>query len=183
VTQHALGGHAIPVNQGLLTALVAVGVVSGVEAARGVVPGLERAISKAKGFEAASMLHQLGVEVGKNPYGQVTRKILLEIDPNCKDRLPKRPAKPDEGDSADAPGGDETPVTEVRPEPKSIKTAAKMTDRKAPKTPATDREKVEKSADKNGDTIPAPPKKKLSAKKKTKAKKTETDKLAKRKPR
>ncbi len=90
VTQMGLGGHAIPVNRGLLVALHAVGVISDNEAAQGVVPGLERAISKRKGIEAASLLHQLGVEVGRAPYGQTARKLLLEIAPDCKDRLPKR---------------------------------------------------------------------------------------------
>jgi endonuclease-3 len=90
VTQMALGGHAIPVNRGALLALHTVGVISDDEFAKGVVPGLERAVSKSKGVEIASLLHQLGVEVGRNPYGQAARKLLLEIAPGCKDRLPKR---------------------------------------------------------------------------------------------
>ncbi len=90
VTQMGLGGHAIPVNRGLLLAFHVVGVISDSEAAQGAVPGLERAISKRRGVEAASLLHQLGVEVGRNPYGQTARKLLLEIAPDCKDRLPKR---------------------------------------------------------------------------------------------
>ena len=60
-------------------------------------PGLERAVPKNKGAEVGSLLHQLGVEVGRNPYGPAARKLMLEIDPNCKDRLPKRPTpKPPE---------------------------------------------------------------------------------------
>ena len=92
VTQHGLGGHSIPVNKGLLQALVVLDVISPAEAMESVVPGLERAVSKSKGIEVASLLHQLGLEVGKNPYGQAARKLLLELDPTCKDRLPKRPA-------------------------------------------------------------------------------------------
>lgn len=92
VTQMALGGHAIPVNQGLLIAMHTVGIVSDSEFKSGTVPGLERAVSKNKGVEVGSLLHQLGVEVGRNPYGVNARKILLEIDPSCKDRLPKRKA-------------------------------------------------------------------------------------------
>src|SRR3954451_1169120 len=90
VTQNALGGHAIPLNQGTLIALRAVRLISDAEFKQAVVPGLERAVPKNKGAEVASLLHQLGVEVGRNPYGPSARKLMLEIDPNCKDRLPKK---------------------------------------------------------------------------------------------
>jgi len=92
-TQNALGGHAIAVDQGLLTCMQVVGVISDAEAARGVVPGLERAVPKTKGVEIGSLLHQLGVEMYRSPYGPTIRKLLLEINPQCKDRLPKRPSK------------------------------------------------------------------------------------------
>ena len=96
VTQMALGGHAIPINHGLLVAMEVVGVISPNEAKAGVVPGLERAIPKNKGTEYGSLLHQFGVEIGRSPYGPTARKLLLEIDPGCKARLPKRhvPAPP-----------------------------------------------------------------------------------------
>ncbi len=96
VTQTALGGHSIPVNSGLLITMHVVGVISDSEFKAGVVPGLERVVSKSKGAEIGSLLHQLGVEIGRNPYGADARKLLLEIDPSCKDRLPKRkpPAPP-----------------------------------------------------------------------------------------
>ena len=90
VTQMALGGHSIPVNRGLLITMEVVGAVSENEAKAGAVPGLERVIAKTKGVELGSVLHQLGVEVGKNPYGPAARKLLLEIAPDAKDRLPKR---------------------------------------------------------------------------------------------
>ncbi|MCC7474382.1 MAG: hypothetical protein IT425_03235 [Pirellulales bacterium] len=93
VTQHALAGHSIPLNKGALITLHTVGVISDDEFAKGVVPGLERVVSKSKGMEIGSLLHQLGVEVGRNPYGPIARKLLLEIDPACKDRLPKRPTR------------------------------------------------------------------------------------------
>jgi len=92
VTQMALGGHSIPVNRGLLIAMHVVGVISDNEYKAGTVPGLERTVSKNKGVEVGSLLHQLGVEIGRNPYGPNARKLLLEIDPKCKDRLPKRKA-------------------------------------------------------------------------------------------
>ncbi|MGD9632970.1 MAG: hypothetical protein AB7G28_14680 [Pirellulales bacterium] len=90
VTQNALGGHSIPVNNGLLIAMHVIGAISDAELKSGTVPGLERVVSKNKGVEVGSLLHQLGVEIGRNPYGPNARKLLLEIDPKCKDRLPKR---------------------------------------------------------------------------------------------
>ena len=73
VTQNALGGHAIPINQGLLESMRIVGVVSDAEAAKGAVPGLERIVPKSKGAEVGSMLHQLGVEMHRSPYGPTIR--------------------------------------------------------------------------------------------------------------
>ncbi|WP_425396995.1 hypothetical protein [Aeoliella sp.] len=92
VTQNALGGHAIPANQGLLTAFRVFDIISQKEADAWHIPGLERAVPKSKGVEMGTILHQLGVEVGKNPYGQSAKKLLQAIDPDCKSRLPKKPA-------------------------------------------------------------------------------------------
>lgn len=91
VTQNALGGHAIAANQGLLTAFLVFDIITPKEAEGWHIPGLERAVPKSKGVEMGTILHQLGVEVGKNPYGQTAKKLLLAIDPECKNRLPKKP--------------------------------------------------------------------------------------------
>lgn len=96
VTQQALGGHSIPTNQGLLESLRIVGVITDAEASKGVVPGLERTVPKSKGFEVGSQLHQLGIEMHRSPYGPTIKKLLLEIEPDAKDRLPKRPTKAEE---------------------------------------------------------------------------------------
>ena len=93
VTQHALLGHSIPINEGLLESMRIVGVISDAEAAKGTVPGLERAVPKSKGVEVGALLHQLGVEFYRAPFGPNIRKILLEISPDSKDRLPKRQSK------------------------------------------------------------------------------------------
>lgn len=94
VTQNGLGGHAIALNHGVLLAMRVMDIISDSEFAKKVVPGLERAIPKNKGVEAGALLHLLGVEISKSPYGTNTRKLLLELDPTCKDRLPKRPTPP-----------------------------------------------------------------------------------------
>jgi hypothetical protein len=182
VTQHALGGHSIPLNRGALIALHTVGVISDDEFGKGVVPGLERAVSKNKGAEIGSLLHQLGVEVGRNPYGPAARKLMLEIDPNCKDRLPKRPTARPETDGARP----QPAVTRDKGKAPAADTAAakqpagKVPPRKAEETKAKATQKAQPPKQ------PAPPKKAAkSTKKPTKkgTKKPATRKLAKRKPR
>jgi hypothetical protein len=174
VTQHALGGHAIPLNRGAMITLHTVGVISDDEFAKNTVPGLERAVPKSKGAEVASLLHQLGVEVGKNPYGPAARKLMLEIDPNCKDRLPKRPTqKPPEP----------PPKPEPLKKPEAKKTAAKGKEAAAKEPP---RKVPEKKPIKKPTSKPTPAKKPAKqAKRPTKkgAKRPTTRRLTKKKPR
>jgi endonuclease III len=171
VTQHALGGHAIPLNRGALILLHTMRVISDDEFAKGVVPGLERAVSKSKGHEVASLLHQAGVEVGRNPYSQPARKLMLEIDPKCKDRLPKRPTQ--------------------QPEPKPVPAAppphaATATKRKEPAAKQPSKAPEPKKTQKPLPKRPEPTKKPVKqSKRPTKkgTKKPTTRKLSKRKPR
>jgi hypothetical protein len=93
-TQNGLGGHAVPVDRGALEALRVIGVINEDEMAEQTVPGMERAIPKNKGIEFGSLLHQLGADLVASPYAPAVHKILLEIAPEAKDRLPKRHAKP-----------------------------------------------------------------------------------------
>jgi endonuclease III len=93
VTQAALGGHSIPLDKGTLGALVVLGLITEQEAAAGAVPGMERAIPKNKGTEFGSLLHQLGADFAANPYSTNLHKLLLDIAPDAKERLPKRPPK------------------------------------------------------------------------------------------
>jgi hypothetical protein len=93
VTQNALGGHSIPVSRGALEALCAVGAITDVEADKGQVPGLERAIPKNKGVEYGSLLQQLGAELYASPGSSKVRSILGEIDPDFKERLAARQAR------------------------------------------------------------------------------------------
>lgn len=90
VVQHALGGHSIPVNNGAVDALYAVGVINDAEATKGQVPGAERAIPKNKGVEFGSLLHQFGADLAASPGSSKLRAILAEIDPTYKERLEKR---------------------------------------------------------------------------------------------
>lgn len=145
VTQHALGGHSIPLNRGALITLHTVGVITDDEFKKKVVPGLERAVSKNKGAEVGSLLHQLGVEIGRNPYGPAARKLMLEIDPGCKDRLPKKPVPQPEPPPAPPPPPKPTAAelkraaAEAKKKEAAAKQAAAKPDLKkdAPKKPPT----------------------------------------------
>jgi hypothetical protein len=176
VTQNALGGHAIPLNRGTLITFHTVRLISDAEFKQAIVPGLERTVPKNKGAEVGSLLHQLGVEVGRNPYGPAARKLMLEIDPNCKDHLPKRPTKPEP----------EPPKPVAPPAPAKGAAAAE-----AKKKGAAAKEQPVKATDKKKPTPPpakpaAPVKKPTKiTKKPTKkvTKKPTTRKLTKKKPR
>lgn len=209
VTQNALGGHSIPINKGLLEAMRVVGVVSDNEAAKGTVPGLERSVPKSKGTEVGTMLHQLGVELFRSPYGPNIRKLLLEIDPSCKDRLPKRPSKkvekPAKEKATQAKSAKEKPVAakaapaDKAKKPKAkpaAKPAAKSTKKPVAKVAAAKKATTKKAAKKTTSKKPAKKaaaKKKATTKKATKKKKpakaaskskkkSVTKKLSKRKP-
>ncbi len=94
-TQVALGGHSIPLDKGALSSLHVLGVISQEEAEKGIVPGLERAISKSKGHEFGTLLHELGAEFFANPFSQSVRELMLSIAEDAKERFPKRtPKKP-----------------------------------------------------------------------------------------
>jgi hypothetical protein len=70
ITQHALGGHAIPISQSILDVCQTLELITYAEAEKGSLPGVERAIAKSKGFEFASMLHQFAIDYAvsfKNP--------------------------------------------------------------------------------------------------------------------
>ncbi len=93
VVQHALGGHAIPVSRGVLDVFRILDIISDAEAESGRVPGLERAIPKNKGPQMASLIHQLGADFHRSPFSTKVRDTILKIDPQAKDRLPKRARK------------------------------------------------------------------------------------------
>ena len=185
VKQAALGGHSIPVNDGALGSLTVIGIISEAEAEKKMVPGLERAISKPKGVEFGALLHQLGVSFFNNPYAPQLRKLLLEIAPDCKDRLPKRATKKSIEAAAKTA---EAAVSKTKAAAKKDSAAKKGT--AAKKKSAT---KKQPPAKKKTADNKKPAKKKAAAKKKTSTsrvkgktktkKKSSTSRLSKRKPR
>ena len=96
VAQNALAGHSIPVNQGALEVLYAVGVLSDGEIEKGQVPGLERAIPKNKGVEFGSLLQQIGADYLASPGSSKLKGILAEVDADFKDRVARRATRVEE---------------------------------------------------------------------------------------
>ena len=192
--QIALGGHFIPLDDAMLQLMEVVGIISGDEAKKRKVPGLERTIAKNKGVEFASVVHQLATAFYKSPHNKDLRKVLLSIASDAADRFPKR-------------GGKKKVVEPPKPEPKSkpepkaakkvaAKASAKKPAKKAPpakKKPAA--KPAKKKATKKKAAKKAPAKKKAAAKpakkaskkkkstKKATKKKSSTRSLSRRKPR
>jgi endonuclease III len=79
VSQHALGGHAIPVGTASFDALLAADIVTPAEAEKKTLPGAERAITKTKGAEFSSLLHQFGVEYAANPKSAAALAVFKDL--------------------------------------------------------------------------------------------------------
>ncbi len=94
--QMGLGGHHIPLDSGSLDVLHVLDLATDAEVKSASVAGLERAVEKKKGVEFGSLLHQIGAEFYANPFNLEMRKILLSINPDAKDRFPKKVIKKEE---------------------------------------------------------------------------------------
>ncbi len=174
VVQSALGGHAIPIDSGTANALRVVDLASDDDVAAGVVPGLDRAIPKTSGVELGSLVHQLGADFTASPYSPALHAILLEIEPNAKDRLPSRrgPKRPVQEAAAVAkePVQEAGPEAKKKPLPMKRKPAAEESPAaasgpaadKPPRKKEQDQFEEESAADKKKPAFPAkkaPPKK------------------------
>jgi hypothetical protein len=93
VTQHALSGHALPLRSSAYDVLYIVGILDQKERAAKTASRIERAIPKKSGVEFGALLHQLAIDLAAAPFSTRVRSILLEVNPDAKDRLPKRPGK------------------------------------------------------------------------------------------
>lgn len=167
VVQAALGGHAIPLDSGTLQVLQVLDFATDKEVEEAAVAGLERAIPKNKGAEFGSLLHELGASFVENPFAASLKKILLEINPDAKDRLPKRGEKEKEP-VVMSKATKETETSEAK-KPAGKKVAAK-------KTVAKKAEEEKPSPKKVAKRKIVPTKKKVTAPPKKSAKKVATKK-------
>ncbi len=143
VTQHALGGHTIPISDTSMQILVMTGIVTPSEAEKQQTPGLERAIPKSKGVEFSSCLQQLAAELKTHPTNKNVKAILkeagaVEIPPKPAPEPPKKivakaPEK-QEPPKGDTKKGDLKKAPEVKNVPEAKKPDPKSSDTKKPET-------------------------------------------------
>lgn len=209
VAQVALGGHYIPLDRAALNLLVILGAATEAEAAKGKIPGLERTISKSKGIEFASVVHQLAAAFYKSKFNKDLRSILLSIAPDAAERFPKRGGRKKKADSPDAKkpkqkaakkAAAKKPVKKAAPAKKATKKTAaakKPVKKTAPKKQHAKKKVVKKSVKKVAAKKQPSKKKKVVKKKVTKkkvgksivkkasrgGKKSATKRLARKKPR
>jgi len=161
VSQNGLSGHSIPIDRSTMSLFYVLGIVSEDEAQKGRVPGLERTIAKAKGVEFFVLVHQLAVEFASTPFSTKVRDKLLQINPDAKERFPKRASK-----KKPEPAKPVKKATPKKAEPKAAKATKKAAAKKATAKPAKKvaKKKVAKKAAKKV-AKKAAKKKKLSKKK------------------
>jgi hypothetical protein len=85
--QHGLGGHSIPIDYSAMVLMLATDIATQAEAKAGRVPGLERAIPKAKGIEFSALLHQAAVELKKDIKSKSVRALMDSVSKGSSDRL------------------------------------------------------------------------------------------------
>ena len=190
MSQNGLNGHSIPTDRCLLELMVLIGVITEEEAKKGRVPGLERAIPKAKGVEFGSLAHQLAVAFHSAPFSTNTRNIILKIAPDAKERFPKRggkaKAQPAEKKAVKKAPAEKVPAEKAAAQETTVKKAAvkkaavkKPAAKKAAAKKAPAKKSTKKAASKKAATKKAPVKKAPEKKAKKKSAKS----LAKKKPR
>ena len=163
VTQSALGGHSIPIDDAALGVLAKMGVLTEKQIETKKTPGLERTIPKPKGVEFAGLLHQFAIEFTETPYDAKVLKVIKSVNPSVAKGMAKEAA---------------ALAAEEEEEKKAATAAKRAATRKANKEAATSTAKAEAAK-----TEAATPKTvaKKSAKK-TEPKKTEPKKTVASKP-
>ncbi|MCA9174344.1 MAG: hypothetical protein KDB14_07650 [Planctomycetales bacterium] len=198
LVQCGFGGHSIPLSDGSFEVLYIIGAISEKDWKERKAPGLERTIPKKQGVEFGSLLHQLGTDYNASRHSTRVRAILLEIAPDCKDRLPKRGGKredeltekPDTTKAAKAKSSKPAKPETAAPSEKAVKKATKKAAAKTEPPAKTAKPKPEKettaakkTTKKTTKASAAKPGKASKSTKKGTAKKSPTSRLAKRKPR
>lgn len=150
VVQNGLDSHSIPINDAAFDALIVLGIASATNKKTKKISGLERTIAKNQGVEFGALLHQLGVEFGKNPYGKKIRDLLLSVDKKCESNLPQKPSATDE--SATSEADDKSTKKAAAKKKPAKKPAKKATTKKkaAAKKPAAKKSTKKKSTKKKG---------------------------------
>ena len=148
VSQHSLGGHAIPADTAILEALLAADILTTAEVEKKSIPGVERAIPKNKGLEFASLLHQFAVDFSANAKSSIALAVFkdLGVTPPAPKTSKKAPAPPE-------PASKPSPVTAEKPTAKpSLKDAEKES-----KSPSADKVGKPKGSPSKAEVVKAEP--------------------------
>jgi endonuclease-3 len=115
VSQNGLGGHSIPIDRAMMLLFYTLGIASEAETTGHHITGLERTISKSQGVEFFACVHQFAVAFLSSPFNTKIREQILKLNPDAKDRFPKRGAKKREDETPAEPtpaaGGDDQTKT------------------------------------------------------------------------
>lgn len=118
VSQNALGGHAIAAGALTLEIMVQCEILTPAEAEKKALPGVERAIPKAKGFEFGSLLHQFATEFQQNPKNAGVLAVFKDLGVSPKPKAVEKPAPKKESKQAAAATQEPTPAV-MHAKPKS----------------------------------------------------------------
>ncbi len=179
VIQLGLGGHSIPVDALGMELFFVLGVITEENKKKQVVPGLDRVIAKSKGIEFSTLYHQLAVAFGDSPYSNNIRAILIEVDPEVKQRLPKRKAATKKK-AAPKKSAKKAPAKKAAPKKSAKKKTAAATAKKTVKKKAATKKAAPKKTGTKKTAAKKTPAIKTATKKKTTA---ATKSISRKKPR
>ena len=188
VAQNGLGGHSIPLDRSMLSLFYVLGIISETEAADRKVPGLERTIAKARGAEFFGLVHQLSVAFATTPFSSAVRKILTQINPEAKERFPKRASRKKTTTVKSEASQPAAKKAAAKKSPSKKASPSKTTSKKAPSrkksasSTTPKKKKAAKATKKAAKKVTKSTRKKTPRKTATK-KKSATRKLSKKKPR
>jgi|694.fasta_scaffold12419_3 hypothetical protein len=156
VSQHSLGGHAIPADTAILEALLAADILTTAEVEKKSIPGVERAIPKNKGLEFASLLHQFAVDFSANAKSSIALAVFKDLGVTPKAKVVTPPPAPKTSKKAPAPpepASKPSPVTAEKPTAKpSLKDAEKES-----KSPSADKVGKPKGSTSKAEVVKAEP--------------------------
>ncbi|MFN9640185.1 MAG: hypothetical protein ACK56W_09235 [Pirellula sp.] len=158
VSQHALGGHAIPADTAILEALLAADILTTAEVEKKSIPGVERAIPKNKGLEFASLLHQFAVDFSANAKSAVALAVFKDLGVTPKAKVVTPPPAPKTSKKAPAepePVSKPSPVAAEKP---SAKTVLKDAEKES-KSPSSDKAGKPKDSPSKAEAVKVEPSK------------------------
>ncbi len=94
VTQHAFGGHSIPVDESTLAVCHLLDLITQAEVEKGSLPGVERAIAKNKGIEFATLLHQFAVDHASGHKHPLVVAVFKDLGKTSRPKAPPPPPPP-----------------------------------------------------------------------------------------